>query len=144
MAFSGNYICTSFKQELLTKIHDLSADTIKIALYTSSAALTAATTVYSVTNETSGVGYTAGGKTLAGFAMTTGVDAGGITRVILTWTSPAWTVTTVVFRGALIYNSTAGNKAIAVLDFGSDKTYTAATVTIQMPTADADNALLRF
>lgn len=132
-------VCTSYKQEVLQGLHD-STDTYKIALYTSAATLSAATTAYSATNEVSGTGYTAGGATLAGF--TTG--ASGTTAWIDFTTDPSWPSSTITARGALIYNSTETNKAVAVLDFGADITSTNGTFTVQFPAADAANAVIRL
>ena len=115
-------MCTSFKVELLNGIHafsttvargDTTADTFKMALYTSSASLGATTTAYTTSNEVSGTGYTAAGQALTA-------------------------------RGALIYNDTQGDKAVAVLDFGGDKTSTAGDFTVEFPTADASNAIIRI
>ena len=132
-------MCSSFKQELLGGTHDLDTDTLKIALYVSAATLGATTTAYSATNEVSGTGYTAGGATLAGATITLSG-----TTAFVDFTDVTWTTSTITARGALIYNSTKANRAIAVLDFGSDKTSTASDFTIQFPTADATNAILRL
>ena len=142
MAFTGNFLCTSFKVELLKGIHNFSAsggDTFKIALYTSSATLDASTTAYSATNEVSGTGYTAGGNTL------TNVDpTSSGTTAYLDFDDTTWSTATITARGALIYNSSAvGNPAVAVLDFGADKTSTAGDFTVVFPTADASNAIVR-
>ena len=132
-------LCTSFKSELFNKEHDMDTDTFKIALYTSSATLSAATTAYSATNEVSGTGYTATGATLTGGAIaTSGVVA------YVDFTDPSWTTSTFTARGALIYNTSASNKAVAVLDFGGDFTVAAGTFTIVFPTADASNARIRL
>lgn len=133
-------LCTSYKQQILSGVH-LSTDTYKIALYTSSATLDASTTVYSSTNEVpNGSGYTTGGATLSGF-----VTSSSGTTAWLDWTTdPSWSTATITARGCLIYNSTQGNKAVAVFDFGSDKVSTAGTFTIVFPTADATTALIRI
>lgn len=133
-------MCTSFKVDLLDGEHDFGADTFKIALYTSSATLDATTTAYSATNETSGTGYTAGGNTLT--VSTTPTSSG--TTAYISFSNTTWSTATITARGALIYNSTNANKAVAVLDFGSDKTSTAGDFTIQFPTADASNAIIRI
>ena len=133
-------MCTSFKVDLLDGEHDFGADTFKIALYTSSATLDATTTAYSATNETSGTGYTAGGNTLT--VSTTPTSSG--TTAFLSFSNTTWSTASITARGALIYNSTNANKAVAVLDFGSDKTSTAGDFTIQFPTADASNAIIRI
>lgn len=132
---------TSFKQELLEGVHNFTTDTFKIALYTSSATLDATTTTYTITNEVSGTGYTAGGETLT---VTGGAVSASGTTAFVDFSDVSWTTATITARGALIYNSTAaGNPAVAVLDFGSDKTSTAGTFTVQFPTADASNAIVR-
>jgi len=133
-------MCTSFKVDLLDGEHDFGVDTFKIALYTSSATLDATTTAYSVTNETSGTGYTAGGNTLT--VSTTPTSSG--TTAFISFSNTTWSTATITARGALIYNSTNADKAVAVLDFGSDKTSTAGDFTIQFPTADASNAIIRI
>lgn len=132
-------MCTSFKQELLNKEHDLDTDTFKIALYTSSATLGSSTTAYSATNETSGTGYSAGGATLTGGAIATSG-----TTAYVDFTDPSWTTASFTANGALIYNTSASNKAVCVLAFGGDFTVTTGTFTIVFPTADASNALIRF
>ena len=133
-------MCTSFKVDLLDAEHDFGADTFKIALFTSSATLDASTTAYSVTNETSGTGYTAGGNTLT--VSTTPTSSG--TTAYISFASTTWSTASITARGALIYNSTNANKAVAVLDFGADKTSTAGDFTINFPTADASNAIIRI
>ena len=132
-------IATSFKAEILQGIHD-SADTYKIALYTSAATLGATTTAYSATNEVSGTGYTAGGQVLSGFNVTTS----GITAILDFTTDPFWENATITARGALIYNSSKSNKAVYVLDFGSDIISTNGTFAITLPTPDATNGLIRL
>lgn len=149
MAFSGNYMCTSFKNELLYGVHDFDAstgDTFYIALYTSSATLDASTTAYSVTNETSGTGYSAGGQALTNVNPTTSG-----TTAFTDFADETFTTATITARGALIYNSTpnttsisVSNPAVVVLDFGGDKTSTAGDFTIVFPTADASNAIIRI
>ena len=135
-------MCTSFKKELLEGVHnfkDSGGDTFKIALYTSSASLGAATTAYSTTNEISGTGYTAGGNTL------TRVDPSSSgTTGFTDFANTTWSSATITARGALIYNDTDSDKAVAVLDFGADKTSTSGDFTIQFPAADASNAIIRI
>jgi len=135
-------MCTSFKQEALEGVHDFTTHTFKIALYTSSATLSAATTAYSATNEASGTGYTAGGETLT---VTGGaVNVSGTTAYV-DFSDVAWPSATITARGALIYNSTAaGNPAVAVLDFGADKVSTDGDFTVQFPISDAASAILRI
>jgi len=149
-------MCTSFKAELMLAVHDFrnsSGDTFKLALYTSSATINANTTAYSATNEVSGTGYTAGGANLTntGVAKTeTSVTAGtGFTD----FSDLTFSNVTVTARGALIYNNTPSangisgavpNAAVAVLDFGGDKTSTAGDFTVIFPTNDATNAIIRI
>lgn len=149
MAFTGNFMCTSFKKELLFGVHDFDAstgDTFKIALYTNSASFDASTTAYTATNEVSGTGYTAGGETL------TNVDpTSSGTTAFTDFADETWTTATITARGALIYNTTPNttsisvtNPTVVVLDFGSDKSSTAGDFTIVFPTADASNAIIRI
>ena len=123
-------MCTSFKAEILDEQHDLIADTLKIALFTSSASLGAGTTAYSTSNEISGTGYTAGGETLTNKAVTT---TG--TTAHFDCDNPTWTSATFTANGALIYNDTNGDKAIAVLAFGGDFTVAGGTFEIVLPAA---------
>ena len=133
---------TSFKQELMEGVHDFTTHTFKIALYTSSATLGATTTAYSATNEVSGTGYTAGGNTLT---VTGGAVSTSGTTAYIDFADTTWSTATITARGAVIYNSTAaGNPAVAVLDFGADKTSTAGDFTVSFPTADASNAIVRI
>ena len=133
-------LCTTYKSELLNKEHDMDTDSFKIALYTSSATLDATTTAYTVTNEISGTGYSAGGVALTG-----GAIAVSGTTAFVDFTDPSWTTATFTARGALIYNAThASDAAVLVLDFGGDFTVTSGTFTIQFPAADASNALIRL
>jgi hypothetical protein len=144
MAFTGNFMCTSFKQEILQGVHDFTAstgNTFKLALYTNSASFTAATTAYTATNEVGNSGtYAAGGGTLTNVTPTTSG-----TTAFTEFADLSFTTATITARGALIYNDTAaGDPSVVVLDFGSDKTSTAGTFTIQFPTADASNAIIRI
>jgi len=140
-------MCTSFKQELLQGQHNFTASTghtFKLALYTSSATLDATTTDYSVTNEVSGTGYTAGGGTLTNVTPTTSGTTAFTDFADLTFSSA-----TITANGALIYNTTTGGgsgttDSVVVLAFGGDKTSTAGDFTIQFPTADASNAIIRI
>jgi hypothetical protein len=132
-------MCTSFKEDLLNKIQDLEADTIKIALYTSAATLGAATTAYSATNEVSGTGYTAGGETL-----TSATVATSGTTAYVDFDNPEWTTATFTARGALIYNdTTAGDNSVAVLDFGGDFTVSSGTFRVVFPAPGA-TAIIRI
>ena len=139
MAFTGNAFCTSAKTGFLTGTYAPLTDTMKIALYTNSATLDATTTIYTTSGEVVGTGYTAGGNTLTGNA----ISSDG-TTAWLTFSDSAWTTATITARGALIYDSSKSNAAIAVLDFGADKTSTAGTFTVQMPVAAASTALIRI
>jgi len=135
-------MCTSFKTQLLTGTHDFTngtGDTFKIALFTSAATLDATTTAYSTSNEASGTGYTAGGNTLTNVTPT---SSG--TTAFTDFADTTWSSASITARGALIYNSTEADAAVVVLDFGSDKTSTAGDFTIQFPTADASNAIIRI
>lgn len=136
-------MCTSFKTELLTGTHNFTnstGDTFKLALFTSSATLGASTTAYATTNEVSASGsYAAGGGTLTNVTPT---SSG--TTAFTDFSDLSFTTATITARGALIYNSTDSDKAVAVLDFGGDKTSTSGTFTIQFPTADASNAIIRI
>lgn len=137
-------LCTSFKVALLNGEMDFSSDTsqtFKVALYTSSATLDASTTAYSATNETSGTGYTAGGETIT---ISTNPTSSG-TTAYLDFSDTTWSSASITARGALIYLADGGtNPAVAVLDFGADKTSTNGDFTIVWPTADASNAIIRI
>jgi|TARA_R110000787_G_scaffold12084_1_gene39540 hypothetical protein len=136
-------MATSFKVEILGGDFDFSSgtgETFKIALFTSSATLGATTTAYATTNEVVGTGYTAGGNTLTISAN----PASTGTTAFLDFADTTWSTATITARGALIYKSGGTNPAIAVLDFGSDKTSTAGDFTIVFPAADASNAIIRI
>lgn len=140
-------MCTSFKKELLEGKHDFNASsghTFKIALFTSSATLDATTTDYSSSNEVVGSGYTAGGNTLTNIDPTTSG-----TTAFTDFSDTTWSTATITANGALIYNTTLDGgsgttNAVAVLAFGGDKTSTNGDFTIQFPTADASNAIIRI
>ena len=127
---------TSFKKELYTAVHNLSTDTIKIALYTANADLNADTTVYTTSEEVVASGYTAGGEVMTGVA----ISSSGYVAYV-NWANVSWSGA-ITARCALMYNVTQGNKSIAVLDFGSDKTSTT-TFTITMPANTSTTALIR-
>ena len=131
-------MCTSFKSEILQEGHQMATDTIKLALFTSSASLGAGTTAYSTSNEVSGTGYTAGGVTLT----STTVSTSG-TTAFFDADDPTFTSASFTARGALIYNSSNSNKAIAVLDFGGDFTVSSGTFKIVFPAAGT-NAIIRI
>ncbi len=136
-------MCTSFKVALLNGEMDFSGDTsqtFKIALYTSSATLSAATTAYSTTNEVTGTNYVAGGNTLTIAA----APASSGTTAFLDFADTTWSDATITARGALIYKVGGSNPAVAVLDFGGDKTSTTGDFTVQFPAADATNAIVRI
>jgi len=143
MAFTGNFMCTSFKKEILEAVHNFKnsgGDTFKIALYTNSASFDASTTAYTATNEVSGTGYSAGGNTLTRVDPTTSG-----TTAFTDFADTTWSSSTITARGAMIYNDTAaGNPAVVILDFGSDKTSTNGDFTVVFPTADASNAIIRI
>lgn len=135
-------MATSFKSELLQAIHNFlltGGDTFKLALYTSAATLGASTTAYSATNEASGTNYSAGGSTLTRIDPTTSG-----TTAFTDFADLVFSTVTITARGCLIYNSTDSNKAVSSHDFGADKTATAGDFTVQFPTADASNAILRL
>ena len=138
-------VCTSFKQEILVGTHNFTATTgnaFKIALYTSSASLGAGTTAYSTSNEitnSSGTAYTAGGASLTSVTPTTDGTTAVCDFADVSFTSASFTA-----NGALIYNSSQSDKAVAAIAFGSDKTVTSGTFTIQFPTADATNGIIRI
>ena len=140
-------LCTSFKKELLERKHDFNAasgHTFKIALYTSSASLDAATTDYSTSNEVVGTGYTAGGIALTNIDPT---FSG--TTAFVDFADATWPSATITAAGALIYNTTTDGgssttNAVAVISFGGDKTSTNGDFVIQFPTADASNAIIRI
>lgn len=129
-------LCTSFKAELYEAIHNLLTDSIKIALYTDSATLDESTTVYTTTGEISGAGYTAGGIVLTGATINTSGQIAYVDFADAVWTGA------LTARGALIYNASKSNKAIAVLDFGTDKT-SVITFTVTMPANTPTSALIR-
>ena len=144
MAFTGNFFCTSFKQELMQGIHNFTAstgNTFKLALYTNSASFTAATTAYTSSNEVSASGsYVAGGGALTNITPTTSG-----TTALTDFADITFTSATITARGALIYNDSAvGDPSVVVLDFGSDKTSTSGDFTISFPAADASNAIIRI
>ncbi len=135
-------VCNSFKQQILEGVHDLESggDVIKLALYTSQATLSAATTSYTTGNEVSASGqYAAKGGTLA--SQQVGLNNG---VAIVDFADLSFTGVTLTARGALIYNSTEANKAVCALDFGSDKTATSGTFTIQFPNFTSTTAILRI
>jgi hypothetical protein len=139
---------TSFRVELLQAVHNFgptSADTFKIALYTGAANIGPTTTVYTTTNEVVGSGYTAGGNTLViSTSPTAANNPGNIPTAYISFSNTSWTSASFTCRGALIYNATQGNKSVAVLDFGSDKTVSNDTFTVVFPPSDANSAIVRI
>ena len=133
-------LTTSFKQQMVQGQQNLSANTLKMALYTGFATLNLDTTVYSATNEITGTGYTAGGETMSGVTISTNAD--GV--VYINFNNVVWTSASFTTRGALIYNTSQSNASVAVLDFGADKTCTNQTFTVTMPVNSATTALIRF
>jgi hypothetical protein len=132
-------VCNSFKQECMLGEHDLDTDVLKIALFTSSATLGADTTAYATTNEVVGTGYTAGGETLTTVAVTLDGAVAIVDFDNVTWSSADFTA-----RGALIYNSSKSNKAVAVFNFGSDRTASDGDFVVVVPAAAAATAVIRL
>ncbi len=133
-------VCHSFKQDVLTGVH-VAGDTYKIALYPTAATVGPTTTTYSSTGEVAnGNGYTTGGQNLVGFSVTLDTN----TAILDFTTDPSWPAASFTARGALIYNSTKTNKAVAVLDFGTDVTATNGTFTVTFPAATAAAGLIRI
>ena len=143
MAFSGNFMCTSFKKELLEGVHNFKnsgGNTFNLALYTNSASFNAATTTYTSSNEVSGTGYSAKGGSLTRVDPTTSSTTAFTDFADLTFGSSSITA-----RGALIFNDTAsGDPSVVVLDFGSDKSSSSGDFTIQFPTANSSSAIIRI
>jgi len=132
-------LCASFKQEILLGVHDLDTDVLKIALFTEAASLDANTTVYVTANETTGTGYTAGGNTLSGVTVSLANNV-----AYVDFNNASWPNATFSASGALIYNATKGNKAIAVLSFGGIKTANNATFDVQFPANGSNTAIIRI
>jgi hypothetical protein len=133
-------LTNSFKEQLLLGQHDLETDVLKIALYTSNAVLGPDTTAYTTTEEVSGTGYVAGGETLANVTVELSLTLG---VAYVSFDNPTWNAATFTARGALIYNSSKSNKSIAVLNFGLDQTMLSQQFQIQLPTNNAENAIIR-
>lgn len=133
-------LTTSFKQQMVQGQQNLSADTLKMALYTAFVTLGPDTTAYSTTNEVTGTGYTAGGNTMSGVTINTSPN--GV--VYINFNNVVWSNASFTVRGALIYNTSQSNASVAVLDFGSDKTCSNQTFTVTMPANTATTALIRF
>lgn len=138
--FTGNYLATSFKKELLEGVHDFTTHTFKLALFTNDATLNASTTAYGVSGEVVGIGYTAGGVDLTALA-----TASTGTTAFVTFEDAVWLGATLTARGGLVYNSSvAGSPAVAVLDFGADKVANGTTFEVQFPAATAADAVVRI
>ena len=134
-------MATSFKVQLLNGVQNFSADTFKLALYTSSATLGENTTAYSATNEVASTGnYSAGGNTLT--VSVTPTNSGNV--AFISFANTSWANATITANGALIYNNSKSNAAVCVLSFGGDKTSTNGTFAVNFPTADASNAIIRL
>jgi hypothetical protein len=134
-------LTNSFKQEMLQAGQDLATDTLKMALYTAFSDIGPLTTVYTATNEATGTGYTAGGEAVTGATISTDIQTG---TVYVDFADVSWPGASFTARGALIYNVTRSNKSVAVLDFGSDKTFSSVSNTVTMPVNSATTALIRF
>ena len=143
MAFTGNFMCTSFKVEILKAVHNFTnstGNTFNIAMYDNSASFTAATTAYTATNEVSGAGYSAKGNTLVNVTPTS-----TSTTAFTDFGDSTWSTSTITARGAMIFNDTAvGDPSVVILDFGSDKSSSAGDFTIVFPTGDATSAIIRI
>jgi len=143
MAFSGNFMCTSFKKELMEAVHNFKnsgGNTFNIALYTNSASFTAATTAYTTGNEVSGTGYTAKGNSLTRVDPTT-----SSTTAYTDFADSTWSSSSITARGALIFNDSAsGDPTVCVLDFGSDKASSSGDFTVVFPAAGASTAIIRI
>jgi len=143
MAFSGNFMCTSFKKELMEGVHNFKnsgGNTFRMALYTDDSSFTAATTAYTSSNEISGTNYTAKGNSLTRVDPTTSG-----TTAYTDFADTSWSTATFTAMGAMIYNDSAsGDPSVVILDFGADKTATAGTFTVAFPAADASNAIIRI
>lgn len=143
MAFTGNFVCTSFKVELLKGVHNFTnstGNTFNIALYDNSASFTAATTAYTATNEVSGSGYSAKGNTLVNVTPTS-----TSTTAFTDFSDTTWSSSTITARGAMIYNDSAsGDPSVVILDFGSNKSSSSSDFTIVFPTDNATSAIIRI
>ena len=143
MAFSGNFMCTSFKKELMEAVHNFKnsgGNTFRLALYTNSASFTAATTAYTDSNEVSGTNYTAKGNELTRVDPTT-----SSTTAFTDFADTTWSSSSITARGGLLYNDSAsGDPSVIILDFGRDKTYDAEDFTVAFPTASSSAAIIRI
>ena len=143
MAFTGNFMCTSFKVEILKAVHNFTlstGNTFNIAMYTNSASFTAATTAYTSSNEVTGTAYVAKGNTLVNVT-----PVSTSTTAFTDFGDSTWSSSTITARGAMIFNDTAsGDPSVVILDFGSDKSSSSGDFTIVFPTGDATSAIIRI
>ena len=143
MAFTGNFMCTSFKVEILKAVHNFTnstGNTFRCAMYTNSASFTAATTAYTATNEVSGTAYVAKGNALVNVTPTS-----SSTTAFTDFSDTTWSSSTITARGAMIYNDSAsGDPSVVILDFGSDKSSSSGDFTIVFPTGDSTSAIIRI
>ena len=143
MAFTGNFMCTSFKVELMTATHDFtnsSGNTFNIAMYDNNSSFTVATTAYTATDEVSGTAYVAKGNTLVNVTPTS-----SSTTAYTDFGDSTWSSSTITARGAMIFNDTAsGDPSVVILDFGSDKSSSSGDFTIVFPTGDSTSAIIRI
>jgi hypothetical protein len=143
MAFTGNFMCTSFKVEILKAVHNFTnstGNTFNIAMYDNNASFTAATTAYTATDEVSGTAYVAKGNTLVNVTPTS-----SSTTALTDFSDSTWSSSTITARGAMIFNDTAsGDPSVVILDFGSDKSSSSGDFTIVFPTADSSSAIIRI
>ena len=143
MAFTGNFMCTSFKVELMTATHNFTnatGNTFNIAMYDNSASFTAATTAYTASNEVTGTAYVAKGNTLVNVTPTS-----TSTTAFTDFGDSTWSTSTITARGAMIFNDTAsGDPSVVILDFGADKSSSAGDFVVVMPTADSSSAIIRI
>ena len=143
MAFTGNYMCTSFKVEILKAVHNFTnstGNTFRCAMYTNSASFTAATTAYTASNEVTGTAYVAKGNALVNVTPTS-----TSTTAFTDFSDTTWSSSTITARGAMIYNDSAtADPSVVILDFGSDKSSSSGDFTIVFPTADSTSAIIRI
>ena len=143
MAFTGNFMCTSFKVEILKGVHNFTnstGNTFQIAMYDNSASFTAATTAYTASNEVTGTAYVAKGNTLVNVTPTS-----TSTTAFTDFGDSTWSSSTITARGAMIFNDTAsGDPSVVILDFGSDKSSSSGDFTIVFPTGDSTSAIIRI
>ena len=143
MAFDGNFMCTSFKQELMEAVHNFKnsgGNTFRLALYTNSATFPASTTAYTSSNEVSGTGYTAKGNDLTRVDPTT-----SSTTAFTDFADTTWSSSSITARGGLLFNDSAsGDPSVIILDFGADKTSSSGDFTVAFPAASSSAAIIRI